>query len=296
MVDAVDQERALLVSVIVPVWNNARQLETCLHALSRQTLPRQQFEIIVVDNGSTDDTLVRARSLPDVTVISEPRAGSYIARNSGARIARGEYLAFTDSDCVPDPKWLEAATDAARANASAGLLLGPIRLFDETGDGSRVYHDYETLFSFPQDPVKGNCATANWMSPKALILGLGGFEEETKSLADKGMAMRIKEAGKALVFVPEMVVHHPVRATMGEILNKRLRMTGGRWSRSSGAARLPKSIFAVARETAFRLRKVRRAPDLAAMQRLSIAALLLWLGMVSSLELVRLALGGKPVR
>ena len=110
------------------------------------------------------------------------------------------------------------------------------------------------------------------------------------------MAVRIKAAGKSLVYVPEMVVNHPVRATMSAILNKRLRMTGGRWSRSSGSARLPKSIFGVARETAFRLRKVRMARHLAAPQRLKVAGLLLWLGVMSSFELVRLSLGGKPVR
>lgn len=296
MVEPVGHKSAPLVSVIVPVWNNARQLESCLRALSQQTLAPELFEIIVVDNGSTDDTAERARSFPGVKLVTEPRPGSYIARNTGARIARGEYLAFTDSDCVPDPNWLAAATNAARADKNAGLLLGPIRLFDESGDGRRLYQDYETLFSFPQDPGQANCATANWLSPRELILSLGGFEEETKSLADKGMALRIKSAGKSLIYVPDMVVNHPVRATMSAILNKRLRMTGGRWSRSSGPARLLTSIFGVARETVFRLRKVRRARHLAAVQRLKIAALLLLLGLISSCELVRLSLGREPVR
>src|SRR5688572_5665963 len=98
-----------VVSVIIAVWNSPCQIRQCLAALERQTLPRDQFEILVVDNGSTDDTAAVAHAVPGVTVIEEARPGSYAARNRGLVAARGEYVAFTDADCLPAPDWLEAA-------------------------------------------------------------------------------------------------------------------------------------------------------------------------------------------
>ena len=113
-----------LVSVVIPVWNSPDLIGKCLTALAQQTYPRDRFEVLVVDNGSTDATANVARSYPFVAVLSEPVAGSYRARNRGLRSARGEYVAFTDADCIPDPDWLTAAVRAARLYPQAGVLAG----------------------------------------------------------------------------------------------------------------------------------------------------------------------------
>lgn len=289
-------EAAPLVSVIVPVWNNAGQLKACLDALAAQTLPRDLFEIIVADNGSTDGSADVAGARPGVTVVSEARPGSYIARNTAARRARGRYLAFTDSDCLPDPAWLEAALDRARSSPDVGLVAGPIALFADTDDGRRLFKDYETLFSFPQDPSQGNCATANWLSPRDVVLGVGGFDESMKSGADKDLALRIRSSGKVLAYAPAMVVNHPVRATLAALVNKRRRLTGGRWTRTTGRARLLRALRLDAAEMRHRLRKTWRAAGLGAGTRLQIAGLVVWLGLVSAGETLRLASGGAPVR
>jgi GT2 family glycosyltransferase len=285
-----------LVSVIVPVWNNPRQLRTCLEALAAQTVPADQVEVMVVDNGSTDETPEVARNFAGVRVLSEPRPGSYIARNTGIRAARGRFIAFTDSDCVPDRGWLAAALEQALARPEVGVFAGPIELFDEDEGGRQVYRDYEAIFSFPQDPSQGNCATANWLSPKALLEAAGGFDEQVKSGADKGMALKLLRAGHPLVFVPGMIINHPVRGTMGALVNKRRRLTGGRWSRLKGAGRLLTSVRSDASETLHRLRKLFRAPNLGMAKRFKIAALVLWLGLVSLFESFRLASGGAAVR
>jgi glycosyltransferase involved in cell wall biosynthesis len=88
------------ISVIIPAWNEAVRVERLLQALAAQTLDSSLFEVIVIDNGSTDGTADAARKFP-VTVLEEPQPGSYRARNAGLAQVRGEYVAFTDADCTP---------------------------------------------------------------------------------------------------------------------------------------------------------------------------------------------------
>src|SRR5512142_1220020 len=98
---------SILISVIVPVKNGADTLGDCLQALLSQTglAYGSDYEIIVVDDGSTDGTARLAESF-GVTVHRQANAGPASARNAGAMLARGRYLAFTDADCTPAPDWL----------------------------------------------------------------------------------------------------------------------------------------------------------------------------------------------
>src|ERR1041384_5139232 len=93
------------VSVIVPVWNDAERLGHCLHALEKQTYPAESYEVIVVDNGSTDSVACLVAAYGRARLVSEQRPGSYAARNTGLNLARGQVIAFTDADCLPAPDW-----------------------------------------------------------------------------------------------------------------------------------------------------------------------------------------------
>src|SRR6266545_1529120 len=95
------------VSVIVAARNAEMTLPGCLAALDAQQFPRADFEVIVVDDGSTDRT-AEAACAAGASVISIPSSGPAAARNRGAAIASGELLVFTDADCAPDPGWLRA--------------------------------------------------------------------------------------------------------------------------------------------------------------------------------------------
>src|SRR5262245_46024865 len=94
------------VSVIIPVYNNPDGLRRCLHALEAQTYPKSRYEIIVVDNGSDTPPADMVRAFDRVTLLEEAVPSSYAARNRGLAQARGEVIAFTDSDCIPAPDWL----------------------------------------------------------------------------------------------------------------------------------------------------------------------------------------------
>ena len=98
-------------------------LDRCLAALASQSYPSDRYEVIIVDNGSTDRSLEIAKSHAGVKVLSEPRRGPYNARNRGIAASRGETLAFTDADCVADADWLSEIAGAME-DRSVELICG----------------------------------------------------------------------------------------------------------------------------------------------------------------------------
>ena len=286
-----------VISIIIPVWNSPGLLRRCLDALGAQTLSRDMFEIIVIDNGSTDDTSDVARSFPGVILLNEPRPGSYAARNRGLRQARGIYVAFTDADCLPAPDWLEKGLAAAGRHPDAGVLAGRIELFEEGETEGPAFSDYERLFSFPQAyAARGNCATANWISRRTVFQEFGGFDERLKSGGDRQMALRIRDAGLPLIHAPDMLVLHPVRASRGSLVRKRQRLSGGRWERTGTPARLLRVLWATLYDTGRRLRRAALAPGLSLRRKLAVMRLTVELSLVATLEYWRLFRGQAAAR
>jgi len=284
-------------SVIVPVWNGEAVIARCLDALGRQKVDPARYEIIVVDNGSTDRTAEIVRGYSGVTLLAEPRPGSYAARNKAITQATAPIIAFTDADCVPDADWLARALAAAETNPGFGVLAGKIELFEEGVPGARVYADYERLFSFPQaHAARGNCATANWISRTDVLQALGGFDATLKSGGDRQMALRIRAAGHPLIYVPDMVVRHPVRADRSELVRKRRRLSGGRWDRTSATPRLARVLGVTAVDTVRRLRRAAISRELPLGRRLAVMKLTLELAGVATREFLRLAGGREAAR
>ncbi len=92
-------------SIVVPTFNRPRQLARCLAALERLEPPEDGFEVIAVDDGSEPPIDVES---PVARLIRQPNGGPGAARNAGAAVARGRFLAFIDDDCLPDRGWLRA--------------------------------------------------------------------------------------------------------------------------------------------------------------------------------------------
>lgn len=116
------------VSVIVPVYNAARWIERTIQGLLTQDFDATQYELLLVDNNSSDDSKTRIRQYPfgrspNVRLLEEPVQSSYAARNRGVAESCGELLLFTDADCVPAPDWL-AAAESALQNPSTQVALG----------------------------------------------------------------------------------------------------------------------------------------------------------------------------
>ena len=114
----------MFVSVIVPMYNAERYLAQCLDALVSQDYPASDYEILLVDNRSTDRSVEIGSRYERVMLLSEAAPGAYLARNRGLKAARGEIIMFTDPDCVPAPSWIREFASAMSDDPEIDLLCG----------------------------------------------------------------------------------------------------------------------------------------------------------------------------
>lgn len=186
------------ISIVIPTLNASTSLRRCLEALSRlQGL--ETAEVLVVDNGSRDDTRVVAGAFPFVRLLEEPRRGAAHARNTGWRAARGRYIAFTDSDCEPDPQWLADLVPALEADKRLGAVGGTIR-------AARLKHPVERYIEFRNLFRAEHMILNYWFSPPFLmtanaiyrreaIEAVNGFQAELWPHEDADLAWRVQWAG-----------------------------------------------------------------------------------------------------
>jgi glycosyltransferase involved in cell wall biosynthesis len=220
------------VSVIVPVKDDPR-LWACLEALIGQTYPGGQVEIIVVDNASAALPSGRALRHPRVTLLRELRPGSYAARNTGVAHARGEILAFTDSDCLPDPTWLERAV--SRLGQDADIVAGEIAVFAADPARPTPIEAYEVVKGFPQRRYateSGWAATANLITTRAVFDAVGPFDERLTSGGDADWGSRATRNGLRLRYDEAVRVRHPARVTFAEYFAKLVRVHRGAHDRA----------------------------------------------------------------
>ena len=292
------QKNQASISVIIPVWNDAKRLIHCLVSLRRQNFPQHQTEVIVVDNGSTDGSQEVALSVPGVILLNEPKCGSYAARNRGLEQATGEYVAFIDSDCEAAASWLESAIEMAQQNPGFGIIAGRIDLRIEHTRTDSAPVLYERLFAFNQkaNATYGLCVTANWFSPKEVLTRFGGFDERLRSGADTKLAAQIAAAGYRIIYGDSAVVYHPPRKSVAALCSKRRRLIGGRWAACPGG-RLKLALWLnICKGFMGEARYVGRIKGLGAGDKLKTLGVILMLWAVSLSELLRLLRGATPRR
>lgn len=206
---------AIRCSVIVPVFNGARVVGRCLDALARQTISPEEFEIIIVDDGSTDGTTERvaewAGQQPGiaVSVLRQVHAGPASARNRGALAARGPLLLFTDADCRPVSGWMAALLAAFDAPDRPAGLMGAYRI-DQTDLAGRFaqieFEDRYALMS--QSQHIDLIATYSAAFRRDVFLAEGGFNPSFPNNEDVEFSYRLSEQGHQMRFVPEAQVYH----------------------------------------------------------------------------------------
>jgi len=210
------------VSVIIPTRNRARMLREALDALAAQTLPPDAFEVIVVDNCSTDGTpQMMAALAPELPFrvlyhVMPSNRGPARSRNTAARLARAPILAFTDDDCRPDREWLArtvaAFDDPAVALASGKVLFKPEQ-WGKAGffarDGREVFEEHST-YTWSNSAYRRDVFDALGGSDESLCLP--DFRNRVVDCGDTDLAWRLKEAGHRNVFVPEAVVYHELES------------------------------------------------------------------------------------
>ena len=218
------------VSVIIPVHNDALGLQVCLEALMRQTYPAERFEIIVVDNASTDCIDTVREQYPAVKWGFERKRGSYRSRNRGVRAADGQIVAFTDADCIPSPSWIEEGVRSIRRESAVGLVAGRVNIRFHNAQRPSACELYDSLCSLRQQETIRQSrfgATANLFTASATMFRVGEFDESLLSGGDREWGNRVSEAGLRLVYAPLAIVDHFARSTLQDLIRRGLRVTGG---------------------------------------------------------------------
>lgn len=215
-------------TVIVPVYNHWPLVPDLLKCLQTQIVSQDDFEVILVDNGSTEFTPPESMA-PNVRILHCETPGSYAARNVGVVAARGDWLAFTDADCRPAPQWLAALLERSRQSEGSVLLAGSVEMYTESAQPN-AYEIYDLVRGIPQEHYvrrRGYAATANLLAPKAVVEKLGMFDATRYSGGDADLCQRARELGYPLVYVSEAVVYHPARQEWSALRSKAHRIKGG---------------------------------------------------------------------
>ena len=222
------QQTRIKYSVIVPVFNGEDIIRECLDALSNQSVNRSDYEIIVVDDGSTDNTAKIAAEVCD-RVIAIKNGGPANARNIGVNEAAGEVILFTDADCVPVHDWVEKMT-APFAEAGIVGTKGAYYTRQDELVAQFVQAEYESKYNYmAQYKYIDFIDTYSAGFLRKVFLELKGFDTRFPgaSVEDQEFSFRVSAAGYKMVFVPEARVFHRHAASLGHYFRKKFNI--GYW-------------------------------------------------------------------
>ncbi len=211
----------LRISVVIPTFRRWDRLKLTLLALEEQTLAKEAFEVIVSDDGSGDGTFERSNEYARTTAmnmvcVTGPNGGPSAARNRGIAKARGEWVAMTDDDCVPEPDWLAKHLAFIQAHPELGGIGGKVVRYSDTVISR--YVDW-TQVMLPPMNGKGSphyLVTANAVFRRELIERAGGFDETYKwpGGEDPDLSYRVVNAGAVLGYNADTVVRHMHRESV----------------------------------------------------------------------------------
>ena len=210
------------VSVIIPVYNGEATIGQCVESLLAQNYPKDRYEIIVVNNNSTDRTVEIVRQYP-VILQNEKKQGPAAARNRGLAHVRGEIVAFTDADCFADPRWLRELVDPF-SDPTVGGVGGAIESASNATALER-YADERPLLNHSFSPSRSlpYLITGNAAYRRELLNQVGGFDERFPLAAgeDTDLSWRILLATPyQLRYAPKAAVYHHHRYTLSGLFKQ----------------------------------------------------------------------------
>ena len=216
------------VSVIVPAYNAASTLEACLTSLVNQTYPHDLYEVVVVDDGSTDQTASLAEHA-GARVIHQRNQGPAVARNRGVEAATGDFILFTDADCVPAPDWIERMMDAFLDPNVVGAK-GVYRTGQKQLMSRFVQCEYQDKYDRLAHQAQIDFIdTYSAAYRRCQFLENGGFDPifPRPSVEDQEFSFRLSQKGYRMVFIPSAIVYHRHDRTLGEYARRKFNI--GYW-------------------------------------------------------------------
>jgi len=216
-----------MISVVIAAYNEEKALGACLDSLLEQTAPRNSYEIIVADDGSTDKTVQVAESR-GVRVVTQPNRGPSAARNLGAQQARGDVTLFIDADSVPDAHCVEAMAtafvDPQLAGASGEKKTRQTNLWARL---IQLEYDfkYDRLASHPRIDFVDS-STAGYR--REIFISNKGFDTNLKEAEDVEFSFRLAERGYRMILLREAITYHTHPESLAHYLKRKLQYARGR--------------------------------------------------------------------
>lgn len=221
------------ITVVTPNYNGIEFLENYFEAIKNQSLSKELFEVIIVDNGSTDGSyqlLMAKYANSQIRVLSyKDSQSSYDARNAGVSLAKGAILAFTDIDCIPDRNWLSNILAAFEKNLNI-LLAGQLKL-KFGSDSPNQYEIFDKQYFLNQESyaTEKTGVTANLSIGLKFFESVGGFRS-VKSGGDRDFCKRVlnhNEERLEFIYDLNVLVEHPSRKSFDDINTKIIRVSEG---------------------------------------------------------------------
>lgn len=222
------------VSVVVPVYNDPDGIEATLDSLTNQTCRDEAYEIIVVDNDSTDETPSVIESFASAHQRIVPKRqteiqSSYAARNRGIECASGTVIAFIDADMWVEEDWIESISRTAGREGydyfGCNVEIKPVN------QPPTLAERYNIATGFPVEKYvqQSNFAPTCCLVTRASVFEeVGTFDERLISSGDKEFGKRVHENDISQQFVPEITMYHPARKSLSDLCNKAFRIGRGR--------------------------------------------------------------------
>lgn len=216
------------VTIIIPTYHEWPLLKLCIEALEKQSYPKEHFEVLIVNNDPADAPPADFELPGNMRLLNESKTGSYAARNKALSEAKGEMVAFTDSDCIPDRDWITNGVAYLQAHPECSRIAGRITIYYK-GKRPTPAELYNTLYAFPQQSYvqkSGACVTANLFTYKKVMDSVGWFDDRLYSCGDLEWGRAAARAGYPIHYVANVMVAHPAR-NFAELRKKERRVGGG---------------------------------------------------------------------
>lgn len=222
------------ISIVIPVYNSRKTIEKCIESLL--LIDHDSFEIIIVDDGSTDGTPELCDQYAEIHLIRLSRGGPSRARNVGIAAARGEFVAFTDGDCLVDAQWLKEL-EVPFADPHIAGTGGDQQSPDDETETGRIVQEFLKTIGFITGYIKTDTKlretqhnpSCNSMYRKQVLLDVGGFDESLWPGEDVELDLKIVRKGHKLMYNPSAVVFHYRSSTYRGFCRMMLRYGASQW-------------------------------------------------------------------
>jgi glycosyltransferase involved in cell wall biosynthesis len=218
------------ISVVIPIFNAENTLERCLNSIIEQS--HKPYEVILVDNNSMDKSYSIAEKFKHknqkakIILSKEQIKGPSAARNKGIRLARGDIVAFTDSDCIAHSDWLKNIIKEYN-NENIAAVAGNIKGFKPEGNVQKFLSLF-TLRGYTErgefrkfNLISGGFPTANFSAKLNVLRELKGFDENMKIYTeDFDLCARLYSLGHLIIYTPDALIYHIHRNSIKGLINQ----------------------------------------------------------------------------